>query len=160
MNGYAEVCPTWAVIVGLMAGGILVAGCQPATSNCPVTVPNGNTPPGEKSSPSYYGNGQLWTALWPESTVVFRPGGPGSTAPDGTLGMKWPWWRGLNGNLSIQGRRLDGEAPPLRAQIPNGYGVAGFQPTALLFPTEGCWEVTGQVDAASLTFVTRVVKLP
>ena len=151
---------TWAITVGLAAAVAIVAtGCQPASGNCVVTMPNGNTPSGEKSGPSYHGNGQLWTALWPDGRVVFRPGGPGSTEPDGTLGMKWPWWRGVQGRLSIQGRRLDGAAPPLRAQIPDGYGEAGFQSTGLLFPTEGCWEVTGQVDGASLTFVTRVVKL-
>ena len=34
-----------------------------------------------------------------------------------------------------------------------------FKPTALIFPTEGCWEVTGKVGETSLTFVTRVVKI-
>jgi len=33
-----------------------------------------------------------------------------------------------------------------------------MQPTELIFPTEGCWEVTGRVGDASLTFVTLVVR--
>jgi hypothetical protein len=78
--------------------------------------------------------------------------------PDGALGMKWPWWRGVAGALSIEGRRLDGPAAPLRAQIPDGYGDRGFQVTGLLFPSEGCWEVTGRAGGAALTFVTRVVR--
>ncbi|HEV8636801.1 MAG TPA: hypothetical protein VG370_21490 [Chloroflexota bacterium] len=135
-----------------------VVACRSGPAGCPVTVANASTPPGERASPSYHGNGQLWTALWTEGTVVFRSGGPGSTEPDGALGMKWPWWRGVAGRLSIEGRRLDGPAPPLRAQIPDGYGESGFQATGLIFPAEGCWEVNGRAGAASLTFVTRVVR--
>jgi hypothetical protein len=78
---------------------------------------------------------------------------------DGSLSMKFPWWRGVRGKLTIEGKRLDATAPPLRANIPEGYGDTGFQSTALVFPTEGCWEVTGKVGKVSLTFVTRVVKV-
>ena len=78
---------------------------------------------------------------------------------DGSLSMKFPWRRGLKGKLRIEGRRLDGSAPPLRARIPVGYADTGFQATALIFPTEGCWEVTGRVGKANLTFVTLVVKI-
>lgn len=126
-------------------------------SACEVTRPNGQTPLGEASSPHFHGNGSLWTQLWPEGTVVFEPGGPGFVEPDGSLSMKFPWWRGVRGQLTIEGRRLDAPAPPLRADIPSGYGDIGFQAAALIFPTEGCWEVTGRVGNASLTFVTRVV---
>jgi hypothetical protein len=73
--------------------------------------------------------------------------------------MKWPWWRLVRGPLAIEGRRLDGAAPPLRAHIPDGYHNAGFQSSALVFPTPGCWEVTGSIGEASLTFVTEVVKI-
>ncbi len=124
---------------------------------CPVTKPNGSTPPGERPSSGHHGNGALWTVL--SSAIVFRPGGPGKILPDGSLQMKWPWWRGVRGKLTIEGRRLDGPAPPLRARIPEGYGDIGFQASGLIFPTEGCWEVTGKVGEASLTFVTRVLKV-
>jgi hypothetical protein len=63
------------------------------------------------------------------------------------------------GKLTIHGKRLDASAPPLRADIPEGYGDTGFQATGLIFPTEGCWEVTGKVGQTSVTFVTRVVKI-
>jgi hypothetical protein len=39
-------------------------------------------------------------------------GRPGCVDPDGTLGMKWPWWRGARGPFVIEGRRLDGPAAP------------------------------------------------
>ena len=42
---------------------------------------------------------------------------------------------------------------------PEGYGEIGFQPTGILFAGPGCWEVTGRVGDASLTFVTLVVRM-
>jgi hypothetical protein len=72
--------------------------------------------------------------------------------------MKFWWWRGVPGKLRITGRRLDAPAPPVRASIPEGYGDIGFQATALIFPTVGCWQVTGKVGESRLTFVTLVVK--
>jgi hypothetical protein len=73
--------------------------------------------------------------------------------------MKFGWWRGVSGRLSIQGRRLDAPAPPLRAEVSDGYGDHGFQASGVIFPMEGCWEITGQVDAARLTFVNFVIKV-
>lgn len=145
--------------IRLFARGLSTVSSN-TSANCPVTTPNGKTPPGEHPDPNYHGNGALWTVLsWPEGKIVFRPGGPGFVLPDGSLSIKWGWWRGVRGNLTIDGGRLDAHAPPLRARIPAGYGDMGFQATALIFPTEGCWEVTGKVGKASLTFVTLVVKV-
>jgi hypothetical protein len=98
----------------------------------------------------------LFTVLWPEGNILM---GPHNVEPDGSLSMKFVWWRGVKGQLSIEGRRLDADAPPLRASIPDGYGDSGVQASALIFPTEGCWEVTGRVGDAALTFITRVTKV-
>jgi hypothetical protein len=46
---------------------------------------------------------------------------------DGSLSMKFPWYRGVRGQLTIVGRRLGSTAPRLRADIPSGYGDIGFQ---------------------------------
>lgn len=135
--------------------------CAPAQAPpCPLTAPNGSTPPGEQASEMYHGNGKIWTVLWPDGAVLFEPGGPGEMRPDGSLAMKFPWWRGegASGALQIEGVRLDGEAPPLQAEIPEGYGETGLQASALVFPTEGCWQVTARAGEAELTIVTRVVK--
>lgn len=126
------------------------------TPPCPVTVPNGSTPPGERSSSYHHGNGALWTSLWPNGNVLIRQD---LLDPDGALRMKLPWWRGTWGRLAIDGRRLDAPAPPLIADVPDGYGQTGFQASGLIFPTDGCWEITGRVDGASLTFVMRVVRI-
>lgn len=149
-----------ALASGYSADGLPGGDATPAA--CPVTIPNGSQPPiGENvfgRGPGGHGNDALWTNLWTwgEGEVSV----PASHVnPDGSLGgMKWPWWRGVPGALRIEGLRLDNEAPPLRAEIPGGYGDRGFLPSGLIFPTTGCWEVTGHVGIASLTFVVLVVR--
>ena len=127
-----------------------------------MTLLTSDTPPGwpESSEPSYHGNGELWTPLWPYGRVVFAPDGPGFVLADGALGMKWPWIPAVPGELAVEGRRLNGSAPPLWADIGEGFTDQGrFFPTYLIFPTPGCWEVTGRVGETSLTFVTLIVKI-
>jgi len=120
--------------------------------SCAVTFPNGSQPPdGNIGGPGVHGNGLLWVSLG--SPVVVNDADPNGAIPD-----KFPWWRGVSGSLRIDGRRLDGPAPPLSANIPDGYGSTGFQASVVLFPTEGCWEVTGRAGEASLTIVTLVLK--
>jgi hypothetical protein len=63
---------------------------------CPVTEPNGTIAPGQTRTTmggQWYGNGNMWTLLWPEGTLeVIYPGGPGEVLDDGSLSMKSPWW--------------------------------------------------------------------
>jgi hypothetical protein len=132
----------------------------PADSACPVTINNGRGLTKARTDGNHTNEARtLATSLWSDGTITFKPGGPGCVDTDGTLGMKWPWWRATRGALTIEGRRLDGPAAPLRASIPDAYDQTGFQATGLLFPTPGCWAVTGRVGAESLTFVTRAVKV-
>jgi hypothetical protein len=129
---------------------------------CAITIPNGVAAGEEQLDPSSYGNHQVSVGpfgLWPDGTVVFKPGGAGFVTRGGSLGMKFGWRRGVSGQLRIEGRRLDAVAPPLRGEVPSGYGDRGFQASYVIFPTAGCWEVTGRVGSASVTFVTRVVKI-
>ena len=124
---------------------------------CRVTRPNGATPPGVGAQAGVnHGNTKLWTAMWPGGVIKADPD---YVDKDGSIHMKFGWWRGVSGQLSIQGRRLDGPAPPLRAEVPDGYGERGFQASGVIFPTEGCWEITGQVGAARLTFVNFVIRV-
>jgi hypothetical protein len=140
------------------AGNLVAAQDVPGAGPCRVTEPNGS--PVTEVAPGFYGDRELSVALmWPAGTVVFKPGGPGVVLRDGSLSMKFGWQRGIPGALTIDGHRIDGTALPLRARIPNGYGDIGFQATGLIFPTPGCWEVTGHVGRANVTFVTRVVKI-
>ena len=142
---------------------------QPSTP-CPVTEPNGIVAMGgeqayAQSGPGAmrhsYGNPQLSLGpfgLWPNGTVVFRPGGSGFVTSEGWLGMKFGWQRGARGRLTVEGRRLDGPAPRLLAES-GGSGGDVFQATSLIFPTPGCWVVTGHLGDASLSFVTKVEKI-
>jgi len=106
---------------------------------------------------SAYGNGSLWVGgLWPHGVVIMTRDDVG---PDGRLGMKFGWYRLTSGYLTITGRRLDAPAPPASGlTFPGGYGLTGFNASGVLFPTEGCWQVTGRVGRAALTFVTFVIK--
>ena len=128
------------------------------TLPCPVTIANGDTPPHQLPSPGHHGNGDLWTLLWEHGKVLSEPE---YVDDKGWMHIKWLWWRLERGaKLSIEGHRLDASAPPLQADIiqPEAYR-GNFQATVLVFPSEGCWEVTGSTDQGSLTFVTLVVKL-
>ena len=118
---------------------------------CPITHANGSQPPGSTFGSEFHGNGAIWVGVWPSNVIVQEPG------PNGSIDAKFGWWRGVSGKLRIEGRRLDGPAPPLGSDVPDGYGDTGFQASGIVFPTEGCWEVTGRVGAASLTFVTLVL---
>ncbi len=73
----------------------------------------------------------------------------------GSQGNKALWIRPAGTELSVTGRRLDGDAPPLTAEIPCCY-TTGFQVTGLYFPTGGCWEVTATAGDSKLQFVTMV----
>jgi hypothetical protein len=122
-----------------------------AVDPCPITHPNGSKPPGPMFGAEALGNGSIWVGLWGANVVVW------SAEPDGSVSAKFGWWRGVAGKLRIDGHRLDGQAPPLTAHVPDGYGDSGFQSTGITFPTEGCWRVTGRVGDESLTFVTFVL---
>ena len=127
---------------------------------CPVTRPASTGPPGARNAffgwGASYGNGKLWVGgLWPHGVISADPG---FVDHHGRVDMKFGWWRETPGRVHITGHRLDGPAPPLRADVPNGYGNRGFQPTGVIFPTEGCWEVTGAVGGTTLRFVTFVIK--
>jgi hypothetical protein len=121
------------------------------SDSCPITRPNGSIPPSVSGS-GWHGNGSVWIEFpSPLNVVVLQRAG------DGSLETKFPWWRSASGILHVTGMRLDGPSPPLTADVPSGYGDTGIQPTRLRFPTEGCWQVTGQVGETSLTVVTLVL---
>ena len=128
--------------------------------NCPVTI--GHPVPSSKpwreglfGWQSAYGNGSLWVgALWPHGVVIITPD---NVDPNGRLGMKFGWYRLTSGFLTITGRRLDAPAPSASGTT-SGYGLTGFNASGVLFPTEGCWQVSGRVGRVTLTFVTFVIK--
>ena len=119
---------------------------------CPVTRAEWRPPPGQQE-------GRLWIAFGPTGGIYRVP--PENVAPDGSLGVKIAWQRGpgVRGRVSIEARRLDDRAPPVRRRISaRGYGLTGLQASGIAFPTPGCWRVTASAGGARLTFVLLVLK--
>jgi hypothetical protein len=158
----------------LIALTVLVAGCggsskpAPAPTTPAARVVEGRCPvtqPGREFGEGFnYGSEKtLGVALWPKGALpAGRLPDGGSYAeirPDGSIWTKLGWWRGNAGKLRVEGERIDASAPPLRAEVPDGYGSTGFQPSGLTFPTTGCWRITGAVGDARLAFVVRVRRL-
>jgi hypothetical protein len=139
-----------------------------AVLSCPVSLPNLAESPDEYflSAEDGYGNPEqtIFIGLWPVGKVVFYPGGPGHIGPDGSLSMKFWFYRTIEGEVVFEGRRLDAPAPPMPGLVlrgeEDGYGERGFQPAGLVFTTEGCWEVTARIGAEQMTFVTLVARVP
>ena len=55
----------------------------------------------------------------------------------------------------MQGRRLDGDAAPLWADISSGY-YGDFQSSIIIIPTAGCWEIEARANASMLRFVLYI----
>ncbi len=121
---------------------------EPASEHCPVTK---SEKPG-----GWIENDVLGVHVPSDGTFTFTPGGPGFVDADGAVGIKWPWVRFVPGQLNVGGQRIDEEAPTARAYIPGGYGEVGFQSMYLVFPTAGCWEITGGVAGKSITFTVLI----
>ncbi len=57
--------------------------------------------------------------------------------------------------MTIEGRRLDAQSDPLQYELFQPFN--NFRASTLIFPSTGCWEITGHAGDASLTFVTEVI---
>ena len=140
------------------------------TGPCPVTTPPpvAMTPPlpaltGSNAGLAFvagprqflYGNDALIVALPTDGTL--HPNDPSRGLPSG---VKFGWERIAHGDLAIATRRLDAVTVPQLADVPGGYGDAGFQASGLNFPSPGCWQVTGTAGGKTLTFVVSVVEAP
>jgi hypothetical protein len=142
------------------------------SSACPVSQPAATpfTAPIPYPSPPdgyfWYGSDALWTGL-PNDGVW-----QGLPRHDEGYGQKLFIWRvGYDPAtepepaLTISGRRLDGDAPPLAGHVPAthafGPDIHSAMLTGITFPTAGCWEVTAIYtpsagDSATLTFVVEI----
>jgi hypothetical protein len=128
-----------------------------AQSTCPVTRGPAFTPPPPYpqvlQGGVFFGNPNLWVALLGDGEWhVHRE--------------KIAWWSTrFDGPqepqpLTITGRRLDGDASPLKSDsAANGShtrDMGWFIMTAVDFSTEGCWEITGHYKGEDLKFVVLV----
>lgn len=130
-----------------------------ATDACPVTLPNGNRPPGQPRNVTWYGNGLLWAGVHADG--VYRA--PSSQiSADGSIGNKLLWvttppWD----KPTLTGERIDAPAQPLRVSGVNTGSFSGAanpsHMTPVSFPTAGCWRLRARLGNLSLVYVVRVV---
>jgi hypothetical protein len=144
----------------------VAASIPPA--DCPVTIPG--KPPFEAPEPYsaaapwpgifWYGEEHLWTALQANGVWEDLPHNPDDYT------QKIMWWSSLyvlkdelEPALVVSAQRLDGKAPPFKFHgATNAFAddIGEAMLTGVDFPTDGCWEVTGQYKKSSLTFVVWI----
>jgi hypothetical protein len=108
------------------------------------------------------GNGFLSTTL-PADGVLSRP-----RQSDGSLFDKLGWLprKGFTGTLKVRGEQLDGDGELRVLSVNWGYATApgrdpvGSWRSAVEFPDEGCWRLTGRVGDVALSYVVKVVAAP
>lgn len=116
---------------------------------CPVTLP-------DTENGSLVDNGVL------SAEVTSTGEQTGRRQADGPIFDKFGWIPvdGLVGRLVVNGERLDVPSPPLKGlavnwgnSFPSGQGSWA---SAVVFPSEGCWRLTGRVRDLSLTYVVSM----
>ncbi len=127
-----------------------------ASAACPVTKPAWVLAPEDSAvlNPPAYGyyfvneDSSIWASAWWWEKEEYP-------LHAGKNGNKVGWFRPEGAVMEITGQRLDGQAPPLEADVPCCYPTR-FQASGLYFPTEGCWEVTAKAADSMLSFVVEV----
>ncbi len=125
---------------------------------CPITRSNVGTvrPPAGLRSVlvgdlrGVYGQGSLWAILptW-RHTVTRDP-------HHGWYRMKVAWWSQVSGPLQIAARRIDRHSAILgHGDVAPGApsGAHRIEPTNIVFPTLGCWQVAGAVGHHVLSWI-------
>jgi hypothetical protein len=121
------------VVVAAVSLGLLAIGCsgddaagkttaRKSGAPCPVTLPN-NKPVPTVDAGVNHGNGSVWVSLSDGGKVVVPQK---DVNPDGSIDVKFAWWRGIEGQLSIEGRKLGASSRPPHVRIPEGYGPRGI----------------------------------
>lgn len=154
-----------AVLLSITALSGSVGGNKKTSTKCAATLPSiprfvppspyQQDPPNEMF---WYGSKSLWTLLgiagtWPAHGKVYR--------------TKLVYWRQgfdsrkeVHPELIVVAKRLDREAPLVRAEHANAVFVTGpMMPaimTAIDIPSAGCWELTAEYREQRLSFVVSV----
>jgi hypothetical protein len=139
-------------LIGLMASYSLSS----STATCPVT-PTVREEPARDPNADPFGPGPWYVNA--DRTLWTWAGSETGTWVSGGRGNKVMWIRPRGTRLEVSGRRLDGDAAPMKASIPGGYFFT-FQATGLYFPAPGCWEVTARAGASEIRFRTEVKTPP
>jgi hypothetical protein len=89
--------------------------------------------------------------------VLLPRGRVNSVHDHGGVGTKVAWYVGVAGPLAAVGRRLDARSRSLgRLDIADpDTDAPRIEPSRLLLPSEGCWEIAGGVGRDVLVWVYR-----
>jgi hypothetical protein len=82
--------------------------------------------------------------MWPGGVIKDTPDYVDKDGAIHAIHMKFGWWRGVSGRLSIQGRRLDASVPLLGGEVSDGYGDRGLQASGVIFPTRDAGRSPGR----------------
>ena len=121
-----------------------------ASETCLVTPPSDERPPSQlvaswSGSKWYHSlDRKIWIAY--DNIARHAAGGPGKVL----------WVKPEGAELTVTGRRLDGEAPPLEVEVAPYYREQNLNPSGISFPTAGCWEIEARTDASVLRIVVEV----
>ncbi|HEY7818140.1 MAG TPA: hypothetical protein VIG29_07980 [Vicinamibacteria bacterium] len=146
------------MISGILVAALTVSGpTQPQPEfvpefklPCHPTSTVFDTPPKDPSADPF-GNGPWYVndarTLW----------AAGQSLVSGSNGNRILWIKPRGVKVEILGRRLDGDAPPLKVDgAPSSYLQKGFEPNRLFFSEPGCWEITATAGKEELSFVVEV----
>jgi hypothetical protein len=147
-----------AVSVAVATPGGVRASEATTTVRCQVSRPTSRPRPGFN-----FGTSRIAVALPPRATFVAVTEGKSGGAflqANGWIRTKVGWWAAAGGPR-VTGRRLDGPARPLRADMgPLSWTSSGreFYPSNLYFPSGGCWRLRAVAGSATLVAIVRVVE--
>ncbi len=105
----------------------------------------------------WYGTAALWTALPTNGAWAALPHDASGYGQKMFFGRDGYYWQAEPlPALTVTGRRLEADAPPLDAQTATNGFHADFGSFMLVggnFPAAGCWEVAAAYAETSLTYV-------
>ena len=155
------------VLSALPASRIFAADQQDA---CPITRPA--NPPFVPPSPYWsdagpegfwYGTDSLWTNVEFQGTWSMRDNvleGHGYRTKLVYWRRGFDWRKEPEPQLRVHARRLDSNAPQIKAEHANAVFVGSSAPSAMMtgidIPTAGCWKITAHYHGDTLSFVVLV----
>jgi hypothetical protein len=155
------------LFAGLLLGGVASAQCQVTRPSSPRFVPPAGYAFKKPNSSSFpYGTDALWTYLLVDGKWhAYGKEGDGWVYSDKlTFWHRGFDWRKDEPNLTLTGKRLDGDAPPASFDHVNAVflpsrDAAGMM-TLVKVPTLGCWEITARYEGHELSYVVSVEPKP
>ena len=158
------------ILVVLLLLSMLAAAQQPTANRrgaCRTTEPPNPPfvapapyPPNAPEGRFWYGTDALWTMLSVDARWSDNLNGKGHVTKLVFWRRGFDWRTEHEPALTITGRRLDGDAPPVSSSHANAVFTTD-QPammTGIAIPSAGCWELTARYNGHQLSFVVELMQ--